>query len=65
MDQEVPWQTALRLQERIVGHDVVVTLVKNGTHRLSEPLDLKRLTEAVSDLITAVSEIMVPVPPEN
>ena len=42
-DQDVPWQTALRLAERIESKDVEVTLVKDGDHRLSEPHDLARL----------------------
>ncbi len=50
-DPDVPWQTALLLQERIVSPDVVVTLVKDGGHRLSRPQDLERLGRVVAALI--------------
>jgi pimeloyl-ACP methyl ester carboxylesterase len=42
-DASVPWQTSLRLAERLTGRDVAVTLVKDGDHRLSTPRDLARL----------------------
>jgi pimeloyl-ACP methyl ester carboxylesterase len=49
-DPDVPWQTALKLAERLDSGDVEVTLVKNGDHRLSEPQDLARLTRHLSEL---------------
>jgi pimeloyl-ACP methyl ester carboxylesterase len=42
-DASVPWQTSLRLAERLTSSDVSVTLVKDGDHRLSTPTDLARL----------------------
>jgi pimeloyl-ACP methyl ester carboxylesterase len=42
-DPEVPWETALRLAERLASTDVQVTLVKDGDHRLSRPADLALL----------------------
>ena len=36
--------------ERLVSTDVVVTLVKDGDHRLSEPGDLERLCKSVAEL---------------
>ena len=49
-DEAVPWQTALRLAERIESKDVEVTLVKDGDHRLSEPHDLARLFDTITRL---------------
>jgi pimeloyl-ACP methyl ester carboxylesterase len=49
-DAEVPWQTSLRLAERLEGPDVRVTLIKDGDHRLSRPADLALLAETVSVL---------------
>ena len=49
-DPDVPWSTALRLAERLAGGDLVVTLVKDGDHRLARPADLARLTGAVDEL---------------
>ena len=49
-DPDVPWRTSLRLAERLTGTDVVLTLIKDGDHRLSRPADLARLTAAVDEL---------------
>jgi pimeloyl-ACP methyl ester carboxylesterase len=49
-DTSVPWETALRLQERLRTQDVEVVLVKDGDHRLSEPQDLDRLGRTLSAL---------------
>ena len=50
-DPDVPWETALRLSERIEGPDVQVTLVKDGDHRLSRPGDLLLLTRTLDLLL--------------
>ena len=42
-DADVPWQTALRLAERLDSAKVLVQLVKDGDHRLSRPEDVARL----------------------
>ncbi len=49
-DEDVPWQHAVELVSRIARDDVVLTLVKDGDHRLSRPEDIARLIEAVSDV---------------
>jgi pimeloyl-ACP methyl ester carboxylesterase len=49
-DPDVPWQTALDLQDKLASKDVEVTLVKGGGHRLSEPQDLDRLVATVARL---------------
>jgi pimeloyl-ACP methyl ester carboxylesterase len=53
-DASVPWQTSLRLTERLTSSDVSVTLVKNGDHRLSTRSDLARLG-ATLDGLTALA----------
>jgi pimeloyl-ACP methyl ester carboxylesterase len=53
-DPDVPWQTSLRLAERLAGRDVTVTLVPAGDHRLSTPADLALLYDAVAALSGAV-----------
>jgi pimeloyl-ACP methyl ester carboxylesterase len=50
-DDDVPWQLALNLAQRIRGADVEVQLVKNGDHRLSEPSDLRRLELTLEQLL--------------
>jgi pimeloyl-ACP methyl ester carboxylesterase len=50
-DASVPWQTSLRLAERLTSRDVVVTLVKDGDHRLSTAPDLARLAATLDELV--------------
>jgi pimeloyl-ACP methyl ester carboxylesterase len=50
-DPDVPWQTALRIAERLRGADVRVVLVKDGDHRLSRPADLALLIQTVAGLV--------------
>ena len=42
-DPDVPWETSIRLAERLSSTDVQVTLIKDGDHRLSRPEDLRVL----------------------
>jgi len=48
-DEDVPWQHAAELVSRIARDDVVLTLVKDGDHRLSRPEDIERLIAAVAE----------------
>ena len=48
-DKDVPWQHAVELSSRLAQDDVVLTLVKDGDHRLSRPEDLERLIAAVAE----------------
>jgi len=48
-DPDVPWQHASELVSRIARDDVVLTLVKDGDHRLSRPEDIDRLIAAISE----------------
>jgi len=50
-DDDVPWETALKLATRIEGEDVQVTLLKDGDHRLSRPQDLALLCRTVAALL--------------
>jgi pimeloyl-ACP methyl ester carboxylesterase len=49
LDPDVPWGHAVELVSRLAQDDVVLTLVKDGDHRLSRPEDIERLTMAVSE----------------
>jgi pimeloyl-ACP methyl ester carboxylesterase len=51
-DPDVPWQTALRLAERLESDAVTIELIKAGDHRLSTPSDLVRITAALERLAT-------------
>ena len=52
-DQSVPWQLSLRLAERIASRDVVLSLIKDGDHRLSTEPDLARLGQTLDALIAS------------
>jgi len=47
-DPDVPWRHAQELVARFARDDVVLTLIKDGDHRLSRPEDIERLTSAVA-----------------
>jgi pimeloyl-ACP methyl ester carboxylesterase len=46
-DDAVPWRHALRLVDCLALDDVVLTLIKDGDHRLSRPEDISRLIAAI------------------
>ena len=48
-DEDVPWQHAVELVSRFARDDVVLSLVKDGDHRLSRPEDIERLIAAVAE----------------
>jgi len=48
-DEDVPWNHAVELVSRVARDDVVLTLVKDGDHRLSRPEDIERLLAAVAE----------------
>ena len=48
-DPDVPWRHAVELSSRLAHDDVVLTLVKDGDHRLSRPEDIDRLIAAVAE----------------
>ena len=48
-DPDVPWQHAVELVSRFARDDVVLTMVKDGDHRLSRPEDIERLIAAVKE----------------
>jgi pimeloyl-ACP methyl ester carboxylesterase len=48
-DPDVPWQHAHELVTHFARDDIVLTLVKDGDHRLSRPEDIERLIAAVSE----------------
>jgi pimeloyl-ACP methyl ester carboxylesterase len=53
-DPDVPWGHAVELVARLAQDDVVLTLVKDGDHRLSRPEDIERLIAAVAELADGI-----------
>jgi pimeloyl-ACP methyl ester carboxylesterase/tetratricopeptide (TPR) repeat protein len=52
-DPDVPWQHAMTLVERLED-DPVITLIKQGDHRLSKPHELKLIEEALDGRIAGL-----------
>jgi len=50
-DTDVPWRHAAGLVSHLASDDVVMTLVKDGDHRLSRPEDIERLEAALAGVI--------------
>jgi pimeloyl-ACP methyl ester carboxylesterase len=48
-DPDVPWRHAVELTSRLASDDVVLTLVKDGDHRLARPEDIERMLHAVAE----------------
>lgn len=46
-DASVPYSHAQRIVDRLVDDDVVLTLVKDGDHRLSRPTDIALILDAI------------------
>lgn len=49
-DPDVPWQHALKLVEKLSGNPVL-TLIKNGDHRLSTPEDIARIAHTLDAIL--------------
>lgn len=50
-DPDVPYTHALGIMEKIVGDDAILTLVRDGDHRLSRPEDIERIEAAVAAML--------------
>jgi pimeloyl-ACP methyl ester carboxylesterase len=48
-DLDVPWRHAFALTERLPSDDVVLTMIRDGDHRLSRPQDIARILAAVAE----------------
>jgi pimeloyl-ACP methyl ester carboxylesterase len=52
-DPDVPYAHAMKLVSCLAQDDVVLTLVKDGDHRLSRPEDIDRLLRTVDELVAS------------
>ena len=53
-DPDVPYQTSLRLMEKLTETEAVIELIEDGDHRLSRPQDLTRLFAAVDAMAARI-----------
>ena len=49
-DPDVPWRHAFALAHRLPVDDVVLTMIRDGDHRLSRPQDIARMIAAVAEI---------------
>jgi pimeloyl-ACP methyl ester carboxylesterase len=49
-DPDVPWRHAFALAHRLPSDDVVLTVVRDGDHRLSRPQDIARMIASVAEI---------------
>ncbi|MFC0481495.1 alpha/beta hydrolase [Gellertiella hungarica] len=49
-DPDVPFSHALKLLDHLPADDTVLTLIRDGDHRLSRPQDLERMVSAITEL---------------
>lgn len=49
-DTDVPWQHAVQLAEALTSPDTVLSLIKDGDHRLSRDQDIARLLNLCSEM---------------
>lgn len=54
LDPDVPWQTALRIADRLRSSDVQTLLIKDGDHRLSRDPDIALLIRTVATLLASL-----------
>ncbi len=54
LDEDVPWDTSLKIMEKLKSDAVEVQIVKAGDHRLSSDADIARLTRTVGAMLEAV-----------
>ncbi len=52
-DPDVPWRHATMLMEHLADDPAVLTLIRDGDHRLSRPQDVERLLAAVEGIAPA------------
>lgn len=50
-DPDVPFAHALKLLDHLPADDTVLTLIRDGDHRLSRPQDLDRMVSAIAELV--------------
>ncbi|KAG7353175.1 serine aminopeptidase, S33 [Nitzschia inconspicua] len=53
-DNDIPWMTSLELAERFSTSTVMLTLIKDGDHRLSRPQDIQQISAAIDGLLQRI-----------
>ena len=56
-DRDVPYEHALTLVEHLPHQAVILSLVRDGDHRLSRPQDLDLISRNLRDLVSAIDHL--------
>ena len=54
LDEDVPWQVAFAINEKLATKDVRTTLIEKGDHRLSEPDNLAALCKITCKMLARI-----------
>ena len=54
MDDDVPWEFSMTLNEKLASKDVRTTLIKDGDHRLSSDKHLSRIVRVVERMVERI-----------
>lgn len=52
-DDDVPYSHALKLLNHLPADDIVLSLIRDGDHRLSRPQDIERMLAAATSLVSS------------
>ena len=52
-DDDVSWHVSTKLGAALASQNVVLSLIKDGDHRLSRPQDLKRMADCLDELLAS------------
>jgi len=55
-DEDVPWQTTLKVVDHLSSMDVVTTFIKDGDHRLSNKMAIQKLRDNVDEICLLVQK---------
>jgi pimeloyl-ACP methyl ester carboxylesterase len=56
-DPDVPWETTLRLAEKLQSDDVTIELIKSGDHRLSKRHEIARICSGTQRVLAALDGV--------
>jgi esterase/lipase len=55
-DNDISWEVSLKLTERVATDDAILTLIKDGDHRLSRPKDIRQIMAAVDEMLHCLTQ---------
>ncbi|HJD55959.1 MAG TPA: alpha/beta hydrolase [Rickettsia endosymbiont of Pyrocoelia pectoralis] len=59
LDEDVPYNTSLKLLEKITSKQIIMKLIKDGHHNLNREEDLKVMTNSLEEVIYLINKKLV------